>query len=299
MKKSKMIYFLLIFAGIIAAAFIIECVGFNFHALFEKADPVTFTVAGNSDEVQTEITYVPLSEEKKAQLEYEENYKKKAEEAGQVYEIKEDPSIVTYDGELCQKVYNYTVLKDLPAYEYIGKVTVDYATVSTIGYHVTLNKNGEKQAVQYSTLYSVLGKDTVNINRKADQVSLTITTTADFDKNGVSFTVKNPFYINFYRVFFMVAAAVLFVLLFFTKEYLIKKVEVVFISFSLLIGLCMLLLIGTNQYSWDEQYHWTRSYENSFLSTIYTTEAAMDMKGLLTPKYNTFSFYINKNACCS
>lgn len=275
--------------GIIIAACVVEGGIYNFYSIFQPSNPVSFDLNATKTKVDTEITYVPLTEKEAENLEYQKKINQQLSELkGETYVEQEDPSLVTYEGKLSHKIYNSTMTVDLPSAEYVKKITLTYPVKSNMGYHVTLKRAGEEVDACYGTLYAKLGKDTVNTSGKADQVVLTLTTSSEFNAQGAVLTVSNPFYMNPYRVLFFVSIALLFAFLVLSKEWIVKKVEVVFVLFSLLLGTCIIAFVGTNQYSWDEHIHWERAYENSFLSTILTTESAMNMRGLLTPVYNTY-----------
>lgn len=64
-------------------------------------------------------------------------------------------------------------------------------------------------------------------------------------------------------------------------------IELPFFIVSMALGLLLIYLTGTNQISYDEQTHFYKTWNQSFIGTVYDTDAAIQAKTLTIPVFHT------------
>lgn len=277
--------------AIVAIAFVIECIGFNWNSIFHGNEPITFDFNQSNEDINLsrEEQLVPLSEDEVAEIELnKENAKLLAEVNGEEYVETVDPTLVENDGVLCRKVYSTSITLDLGKEYYIKKFYLAYPSDSNLGYEITLVKDGEEsEDTIYDSMNYRLQKSVTNIGDLANQMIVNIKSSNEFSTEGLVITVSNDFQINYLRVIFLIGAMFSIAFIIWNKSILQKRLEIAFVIFSLLFGGFLILFNGTNQLSWDEYVHYDNAYRASFGQTIQYTEAAIQMKGNVTPSFDT------------
>lgn len=289
--NTKWIRNLILIIGIVLVAFLIECIGFNWNSIFHANEPLTFDFSQINEEakVTREVNLVPLSDEELERRQIEiENAKLLAQAKGEEYVETVDPTLTEQDGVLCRKIYSTTLTLDLKKDYFIKKIFVFYPAASNLGYEITFVKDEmTSEKTIYDSLNYRLQKSVTNINRFADQIKMNILTNEEFSTQGLVVSVSNTFRINFLRVLFFIGGMVAIAFVILDKKIFQGKLEIAFILFSLLFGGFLIVFNGTNLLSWDEYVHYDNAYRASFGQTIQYTEAALQMKGNVTPTFDT------------
>jgi uncharacterized membrane protein len=292
-KNTNWIRNSIVVLGIVVLAFIIECLGFNWHSIFDANEPITYDLSQSSDNVT--ITkgeaLVPLTEEEINEIEVKKDNEKKLAEANNKEYVEEvDPTLIkNEDGELCRKVYKTFYTLNIGKEYYIKKAHVGYPTDTKLGYGFTL-VNGEVASKKtiYDTINYRLGESVTNIFGQADKLVMEVSASDElFNGTGLMVTISNQFIINYCRILFLIGGMLAIAFLFLNKKVFQTHLEIAFIVFSLIFGSFLIVLDGTNQLSWDEYLHYDNAYRASFGQTIQYTEAAIQMKGRVMPSFDT------------
>lgn len=281
----------LIILGIVLFSFLIECFGFNWHSIFRANDPQVFDFDKNKEDIHldTEEILVPLTEEQIEEIELNiENAKLLAKVNGEEYVETVDPTLIDNDGVLCRKIYSTSITLDISKDYYIKKALVSYPSEDDLGYEIVLMKDGkQKGETIYDSLNYRLQKSATNIDQSADQMIVTFKTKGEFSTAGLMISINNGFRINYLRVLFLIGGIFVIAFVIRSKQLFQTRPELVFVIFSLIFGGFIILFNGTNQLSWDEYVHYDNAYRASFGQTIQYTEAAIQMKGNVTPSFDT------------
>lgn len=83
---------------------------------------------------------------------------------------------------------------------------------------------------------------------------------------------------NYYRLFFFVCLSYVLLFIFTNQNIVNKKLENLFLVICLIFGTCMIVLLPFNSFvSWDDEIHFSRSYELSFFGNdVVWTKSADD-----------------------
>lgn len=298
MKSKKIVRPLSVTVLFMTLALLVECVFFQWGALFHKEEPISL----NGAELAQSEGFVVVSEEDLAKLTSDEenalrvqreNERLIAEYNGEVYEPEEDESLVEKDGHFYRKIIRTTIHVKLNHNCYIKKLSVNVPLEEDGGYHVSLYENGEKKKSGfYCSIDAKIDTGVMNVNHKADELELVLSTQNEIDVKELTILLTNHFAINGMRLAFLfltfsvLGLMVNYILLKKKEGYLTKKPEWVFAVSAFCLGSLLICGIGTNQVGFDEYAHAKTAYDLSFGSTIETTEAAMQMKGNLLPYFN-------------
>jgi uncharacterized membrane protein len=283
----------IIVIGIVLIAFVIECIGFNWHSIFRANEPITFDLGQSSDNVTVTKgeKLVPLTENEINEIEVKKaNEKLLAEVNKEEYIETVDPTLIkNEDGELCRKVYKTFYTLNIGKEYYIKKAHVVYPTDTKLGYSFTLvNDDIPSNKVIYDTLNNRLGESVTNIFGQADKVIMEVSASDEFfNGTGLMVTISNQFSVNYCRILFLIGAMLAIAFLLLSKKVFQSHLEIAFIVFSLIFGSFLIVLDGTNQLSWDEYLHFDNAYRSSFGQEIRYTEAAIQMKGQVMPSFDT------------
>ena len=100
--------------------------------------------------------------------------------------------------------------------------------------------------------------------------------------------LENQIQFNIFRYLFMVVTGLLFAFILFSRKVMAERIELAFLITALSIGILMIILIPLeNPVTWDDETHFQRIYEQSFLSEVTWTKAAYDYENRLVPTANT------------
>lgn len=288
-KNTNWIKNSIIVIGIVLVAFVIECLGFNWHSIFHANAPITFDLSQDNEAIAItrEEKLAPLTEDQINEIEVREEFAKKLAKANQEEYVETvDPTLIEKDGELYRKVYKTYYNLNIGKEYYIKKIQVVYPT--DLGYGITLINDGilSEKAI-FDTLNYRLGESTTNIFGQADALSIEVSTSEEFDGTGLMVTISNQFTLNYCRMIFMIGGMLAIMFLLVNKKMFQSHLEIPFVVFALLFGSFIIVFDGTNQMSWDERIHYESAYRASFGQTILYTEAAIQMKGNVTPSFDT------------
>lgn len=291
-KNNNWLTNTLILLGIVIVAFLIECFGYNLHSVFQANQSQVFDYSQNKEAIHldTEEVLVPLTEDEVEEIELNiENAKLLAKVNGEEYIETVDPTLIDDNGVLCRKIYSTSITLDVGKDYYIKKALVSYPTEDNLGYEIVLMKDGEQNgSTIYDSLNYRLQKSATNINQTADQMIVTFKTRTEFSTEGLILSINNDFQMNYLRIVFLIGGMFGVVFVIRSRKLFQTRLELVFVIFSLLFGGFIILFNGTNQLSWDEYVHYDNAYRASFGQTIQYTEAAIQMKGNVTPSFDTF-----------
>ena len=150
-QKRKPLILLRILINLIlvaTAALLVECVVFQFPALYYKEKPQDIICDGSDPqiEIRTKNALAKLSDEEIRSIEVEQsNQKLLAEYQGEVYEEKLDENLVKKDGTLYRKVKKTVIDAALSQPYYIHKLDLRVPVTESAGYSVELYLDGKRQ----------------------------------------------------------------------------------------------------------------------------------------------------------
>lgn len=115
---------------------------------------------------------------------------------------------------------------------------------------------------------SLLDESVINIGKRVSKVELHFNKEASeegtFDTNCITaFKIDNTADINWYRVMFVFICCFLLGFLLIERKRLVRRVEIIFLVFALVIGTFMVFSIPASKAGWDEEIHFLRSYSLS------------------------------------
>lgn len=287
--NAKLLKNSIIIVGIILLSFVIECLGFNWHSIFRAEQTITFDFSQSNEniEVEREEILVPLTDDQLNEIEVKkESAKLLAKINNEEYVEEVDETLIDDNGVLSRKVYSTSFTLNIGKQYYIKKIRVSYPT--SLGYSFTLaNGDEESNAVIYDNINERLGVGVSNISGFADRLIVNVKTDDSFSTEGLVITISNPFQLNYFRLLFLVGGMLAIWMVLFNRSLFQKRLEILFMVLSLLFGGFIIILNGTNQMSWDEYVHYDNAYRASFGQKIQYTEAALQMKGQVSPSFNT------------
>ena len=297
MNKSKKI-------GLIAAALVLvltmlaEVFVYNNDGLKHKTYEKEFLLDGSDDrvDIRFEDFTQQVDEETAEQLLYQEEMNRLYYELlGAEYESAALDAITIIDGKMYKTVQQAVIRIPLEEELFVHQLQftypVDENKYPNYGVEARFYRDGEllNDYLLYDTVNSRLDTGFMNVSLVADEMELETYGDFKFEGEGVSVRILNDYQINWYRVVFLVGSGWLLIFLLLAKDLYKKHLEAVFVILSLWFGCSMIVLIGSNQHSWDEHIHFLRAYEASFGSTIETPEAAMGMRGKYTPEFESLA----------
>lgn len=99
-------------------------------------------------------------------------------------------------------------------------------------------------------------------------------------------TAANFFEWNAIRLTFLLSAFGLAAWFLLGHRLFEEKPEIVFMVICFLMGILLILISGTNQISYDEQTHVAKTWNLSFVGTVYDTQASLECKTLTVPVFD-------------
>ena len=291
-QKKKPLILLRILINLIlvaTAALLVECVVFQFPALYYKEKPQDIICDGSDPrvEIQTKNALAKLSDEEIRSIEVEQsNQKLLAEYQGEVYEEKLDENLVKKDGTLYRKVKKTVIDAALSQPYYIHKLDLRVPVTESAGYSVELYLDGKKTGSVYCSIDPKISAGIANISDRCDRIKITLLTNETIDNSKIQVTLSNRFGPNSMRLFFLFVLFGTGALLYQAKTLLRDKPEWIFAILCFALGSLLICGIGTNQVSYDEYVHAKAAYKLSFGTTIESTESAIQMAGNLLPFFH-------------
>ncbi len=208
-QKKKPLILLKILVNLIliaTAALLVECVVFQFPALYYKEKPQDIVCDGSDPqvEIQTKNALARLTEDEIRSIEVEQsNQKLLAEYHGETYEEKLDENLVKKDGTLYRKVKKTVIDAALSKPYYIHKLDLRAPVTENAGYSVELYLNGKKTDSVYCSIDPKLAAGIANISGRCDRIKITLLTNETIDDSKIQVTLSNQFRPNSMRLFFL------------------------------------------------------------------------------------------------
>lgn len=157
--------------------------------------------------------------------------------------------------------------------QYVDKLAYEFdyegKTVATVYIHAENVFGKSVVTVKEDKCSSLLDESVINIGKNVSKVELRfakdVSDKADaFDTSCITaFKIDNTANINWYRVMFVFICCFLLGFLLIERKRLVRRVEIIFLVFALVIGTFMVFSIPTSKAGWDEEIHFLRSYSLS------------------------------------
>lgn len=164
------------------------------------------------------------------------------------------PSIsINIDKQFVQKLrYSYSYASEL--HSVITYVTYDYF-------------GGAEEVTFYDNNNIIFSESVSNFGKTISRITISF---PEVSEGLVIKEISIDNTLNFSRVrYLFVCIAALIVLIFIVyRDFIIGKVERVFLTLSLLLGCLMLIALPSHKVGWDEEIHFSRAYSLSFLMTL-------------------------------
>ena len=172
---------------------------------------------------------------------------------------------------------------------YYSKLIIDYTSADDNTMIMSLgsfDSSGKDTLLTVSDTYNhQLTSAVTNIDQHIHSINI-VFPTASISVNHIS--LVNEIQFNALRFLFMTVAGLLFAFIIFSKKIMGERIELAFLITALTIGILMIILIPLkNPVTWDDDTHFQRVYEQSFLSEVKWTQAAYDYEKRLVPEANT------------
>lgn len=167
---------------------------------------------------------------------------------------------------------------------YIKTVRITADLEEATGYRLTLlDAQGNEIGQREGTIHPKLKESVLNLREKAAGLVLTLSHASGSDGTvtAANFIEWNPYRMLFFCLLFGLAA-----FLWMGRGFAAGKPEYVFAVTALTIGIHLILMTGTNQISYDEQTHVSKTWNLSFIGTVYDTEAVLELKTLSVPHFH-------------
>ncbi len=275
----------------ITTSMLLECAVFQLPALIYRYDPVTFRASSGEVKVRTSSEKVPLSEEETNSILVERNNRKiLSEYLGTKQEEKEDDTLIeNNDGTFSRLIRKTLLTVEFDKPYYIDKIglRVEGADMTGSGFSVYAIVSGvQKKDAVYTSIDGRISEAVANVSQKADLLKIELMSREELDEDNIEFTIRNDFAPNLCRIAWLFVFLVTVAALFELGISLERSPHWCFAILCFMMGMLIILGIGTNQVSFDEHVHAKAAYKLSFLSTIETTESAMQMSSNRLPLFH-------------
>ena len=175
-----------------------------------------------------------------------------------------------------------TVL-DLGEERYIKTVRIAVDLTEETDYRLVIwDAQGNEIGVWEGRFSPKLGESVINLRTRTAGMVLTFSEVPESDgiMTAANFIEWNPYRMLFFCLLFGLAAW-----LWLWRTFVAKKPEYAFAVIALTIGIHLILMTGTNQISYDEQTHVSKTWNLSYIGTVYDTEAVLELKTLYAPRF--------------
>lgn len=279
----------LAFIGALTAEFF--CFGISGRA--HQGEGVSFQLGENSGNIERtwEKTLIPLSEDERNSIRMNRDSARiLAEVNGEKYEPEQDETLMEEGDTMYRRMIRTSFSIEMTDKVYMGKLFLQCGGLEENGdYILTVYDGGE---AVFKGIHEVLDARLdgfwITVNQEGDRIDFSLYTQEEPKPEEMSLSIRNEYSVNWLRVFFLFVLFVTLAVFLLCGSAFRRRVENLFVLFSLLLGCTLILCIGTNQVGFDEYIHGARAYDISFGSTIQTTEAAMRMKA------NDLPFFHNR-----
>lgn len=166
---------------------------------------------------------------------------------------------------------------------YVKIVRIEAEPEEDVDYRlILLDEQGGETAVWTGTISPKLKESVCNVRTRAAKLVLTF---SHETKAGGIVTASNFMEWNPYRLLFFCTLFGLAAFLWMGRRFAAKKPEYATAVIALTIGIHLIFMTGTNQISYDEQTHISKTWNLSFIGTVYDTEAVLELKTLYAPHF--------------
>jgi len=284
-KKGFEYLFLLVF--FFTMALLVECVIFQFRALWIKEKPVTVDLQSELVKISRQDKLARLTDEEAESIRIsQENQRILAEYNGQEYVLQYEDGVVEQDGILYREVTETRIRFRLKEPYYIRKFDLRVPLEEKGGYTLRVASN-DKEKTLYSSIDPRIDAGIINVNAYGRDFEISFLAGEPVYTEEMTLTLSNSFQPNLLRVFLIFVLLSLTAMAFLWGDWLAARPQDLFAVSAFLLGSAMIWGVGTNQVGYDEYVHAKSAYDLSFGVTIQTTEAAMQLKGNLLPFFYT------------
>lgn len=176
-----------------------------------------------------------------------------------------------------------TVL-DLGEERYVKTVRIAADFEEAVTYRLVLLDEQGCEAKEWTGRISPkLNESVLNLRTRASGIVLTLSVSPE---SGGAITAANFIEWNPYRMLFLCIGFGLAGFLWLGRRFAAKKPEYAFAVIALAVGIHLILMTGTNQISYDEHTHFSKTWNLSFVGTVYDTEAVLELKTLSAPLFH-------------
>jgi len=304
MKNSlKILRHIIALVIIVALSFFAEFYFFNRDSMQSNYSVLRYNVPENADQTNAATGYTITSKktEKESQLTDEEqneiivrldNERKIAEYNGVEFVPDYGENIeMKDDGNLYRMIKQIDLDVDLGGTYYIKKLKMEADVEKTSGYTIeTYIDDKCTKDNMYCSLNPKISAGVMTVQSSANHLKVSVLSEQEINEEDIVIEISNQVIFNYYRIFYFIVALFVIYMTFFAGLSVWKKMKEkpqwFFLIYALLFGSLIIGGVGTNMVSYDEYAHAKSAYKLSFGTTIYTTEAAMQMVGNTLPYFN-------------
>lgn len=189
-----------------------------------------------------------------------------------------------YDAGSCIETGSAETLLELGEERYVKTVRIAVDFEEVVEYRLILfDTQGSKIGERTGTISPKLRESVLNLREQAAGFVLTLSHVPESDgvMTAANFIEWNPYRMLFFFMLFGLAAFI-----WMGRRFVAKKPEYAFAAIALTVGIHLILMTGTNQISYDEQTHVGKTWNLSYVGTVYDTEAALELKTLSAPYFH-------------
>lgn len=270
-------------AAVVFAAFLIEMLVFNGHAVFQKSYVLPLTGTGDAvTDIITESGRQKLTaEEENAVLRNRQNARILAELNGTEYVPPAEEGIIEEEDGLYRRVKRTRIEAKFHEARYIHTLRLVLPQTKE-GNEVSIRADG-REVISSAWLDERIGQGSYLLNRTCSELTAEIVGGEALAEDDLQLTAVNAFAFHPVRFVFLVSALSLAVFFIRGRKVFAEKPEDVFALCSLVLGAVLIYAAGLNQIGYDEHIHMKSAYNRSFGTTVLTTESAMQMEASTMP----------------
>ncbi|MBO4338012.1 MAG: DUF2142 domain-containing protein [Lachnospiraceae bacterium] len=274
----------------ITTAMLAECAVFQLPALIHKYEQRTYAGSDTGIEIERTSELVPLTEEETNSILVERSNKEiLSEYLGTELEQEEDDTLVEKDGSFFRKIQRTVLSLDLDKPLYVDKIHLKVSGVDMTGsgFSVYAFLSGDQKGdAVYTAIDGRLNEAVANVSKKTDKLRIELMSREAPADNEIEFSLHNDFEPDICRIAWLFVFLVTLAAMLELRTSLEKSPHWCFAIICFMMGMLIIMGIGTNQVSYDEHVHAKAAYKLSFSTVIETTESAMQMSGNLLPLFH-------------
>lgn len=189
-----------------------------------------------------------------------------------------------YEKETAIETGSLETRLDLQGERYVKTVRMELDVEEVADYRlILLDGQGNTISERAGSISPKLDMSVINLRAEAAELVLVFSeaVSADGLMTAANFMEWSP-----YRLFFLISTFGLAAFLWMGRRVVSRKPEYAFAVIALTAGLQIILMTGTNQISYDEQTHISKTWNLSYIGTVYDTEAVLELKTLTVPEFH-------------